>query len=79
MDLDKIGGLGPIVNLLNSTDAEVQERSANLLAAATQNNDGVKQLVLQYGGLRFLLQMVHRENKVWKIPIVVLSKRSICN
>ena len=67
LDLDKIGGLEPIVNLLNNTDEDIQERTANLLAAATQNNAGVKKLVFGYGGLRLLLQMVHREKKVRRL------------
>lgn len=63
VDLDKIGGLKPVVHLLNHSNEDIQERAANVIGAATQNNKAVQSAVLNYGGLRLLVQMLHQEKK----------------
>lgn len=62
-NLDKIGGLEPIVHLLNHTNEDIVDKAANVLGAAAQNNVEVQNVVLQYGALRSLLQMLHTEKK----------------
>uniref|UniRef100_A0A453LAD9 Nucleotide exchange factor Fes1 domain-containing protein n=1 Tax=Aegilops tauschii subsp. strangulata TaxID=200361 RepID=A0A453LAD9_AEGTS len=57
MDLDKIGGLVPVIQDLNNANEEIRITSAWILGTASQNNALVQSQILGYGALARLVKM----------------------
>ncbi|KAE8776445.1 Hsp70 nucleotide exchange factor fes1 [Hordeum vulgare] len=56
-DLDKIGGLVPVIQDLNNANEEIRTTSAWILGTASQNNALVQSQILGYGALARLVKM----------------------
>ncbi|RCV11196.1 hypothetical protein SETIT_2G167500v2 [Setaria italica] len=56
-DLDKLGGLLPLIQELNNTDEGIRTTSAWVLGKASQNNALVQNQILGYGALERLVNM----------------------
>uniref|UniRef100_M8C0U7 Hsp70 nucleotide exchange factor fes1 n=1 Tax=Aegilops tauschii TaxID=37682 RepID=M8C0U7_AEGTA len=56
-DLDKIGGLVPVIQDLNNANEEIRITSAWILGTASQNNALVQSQILGYGALARLVKM----------------------
>ncbi|CAL5087394.1 unnamed protein product [Urochloa decumbens] len=56
-DLDKLGGLLPVIQELNNADEEIRITSAWVLGTASQNNALVQNQILGYGALARLVKM----------------------
>lgn len=56
-DLEKIGGLKIIVQLLNRDSEIIQEKAANVIGAAAQSNKEVQDAIFNHGGLNYLINM----------------------
>ncbi|XP_072991990.1 hsp70 nucleotide exchange factor FES1 [Typha latifolia] len=58
-DLDKIGGLLPVIQELHNADPGIRMTSAWVLGKASQNNAVVQNQILAYGALTRLVKMVY--------------------
>ncbi|WVZ65532.1 hypothetical protein U9M48_014880, partial [Paspalum notatum var. saurae] len=56
-DLDKLGGLLPVIQELNNANEEIRTTSAWVLGTASQNNALVQNQILGYGALARLVKM----------------------
>ncbi|PUZ71499.1 hypothetical protein GQ55_2G318300 [Panicum hallii var. hallii] len=56
-DLDKLGGLLPVIQELNNANDEIRTTSAWVLGTASQNNALVQNQILGYGALARLVKM----------------------
>ncbi|KAJ1290380.1 hypothetical protein BS78_02G238600 [Paspalum vaginatum] len=56
-DLDKLGGLLPVIQELNNANEEIRTTSAWVLGTASQNNAVVQNQILGYGALARLVKM----------------------
>ncbi|KAF8701088.1 hypothetical protein HU200_033739 [Digitaria exilis] len=56
-DLDKLGGLLPVIHELNNANEEIRTTSAWVLGTASQNNALVQNQILGYGALASLVKM----------------------
>nr|CAB3453064.1 unnamed protein product [Digitaria exilis] len=56
-DLDKLGGLLPLIEELNNADEGIRTTSAWVLGKASQNNAHVQNQILGYGALERLVKM----------------------
>ncbi|XP_066394658.1 hsp70 nucleotide exchange factor FES1-like [Miscanthus floridulus] len=56
-DLDKLGGLLPVIQELNNANEEIRTTSAWVLGTASQNNELVQNQILGYGALARLVKM----------------------
>ncbi|XP_039795885.1 hsp70 nucleotide exchange factor FES1-like [Panicum virgatum] len=56
-DLDKLGGLLPVIQELNNANEEIRTTSAWILGTASQNNALVQNQILDYGALVRLVKM----------------------
>lgn len=57
-DLEKIGGLKIIVQLLNRDSEIIKEKAANVIGAAAQSNNEVQDAIFNHGGLNYLINML---------------------
>ncbi|CAB3992264.1 Nucleotide exchange factor SIL1 [Paramuricea clavata] len=57
-DLDVIGGLALVVNLLNQTDNEIQSQAAYVIGSAAQSNLPVQVSLLESGALQLLTRLL---------------------
>ncbi|XP_065864024.1 hsp70 nucleotide exchange factor FES1 [Euphorbia lathyris] len=58
-DLNKLGGLGVLMEELNHPDSDIRRVSAWILGKACQNNAVVQKQVLELGGVQKLIKMVY--------------------
>ncbi|XP_062199743.1 hsp70 nucleotide exchange factor FES1-like [Phragmites australis] len=56
-DLDKLGGLLPVIRELNNANEDIRTTSAWVLGTASQNNAPVQNQILGYGALARLVEM----------------------
>lgn len=54
-DLHSIGGLGPLLNYLRNSHANVRAKAAEVVSTIVQNNPKSQQLVMEANGLEPLL------------------------
>ncbi|CAN6174969.1 unnamed protein product [Urochloa humidicola] len=62
-DLDKLGGLLPVIQELSNANEEIRTTSAWVLGTASQNNAVVQNQILGYGALARLVKMGYSTSK----------------
>ncbi|XP_065649222.1 nucleotide exchange factor SIL1 isoform X2 [Hydra vulgaris] len=58
-DLEKVGGLEIVVQLLNQSTEQLLQKAASVVGAAAQSNSEVQNAVINHGGLVFLLRLIN--------------------
>eukprot|EP00795_Rhopilema_esculentum_P012448 gene12448-3117_t len=58
VDLEKMHGLQVVIQFLNNSDLQLQEKAAKVIGAAVQSNPKAQLAALEHGAMQFLLRQI---------------------